>query len=72
MNRRRERTASSVVSGSPSVASRERPMPDLDADERALLRSVERGEWTTVARLPLARARHARAAQATLRRRRQS
>jgi hypothetical protein len=69
-NRRRDRRASSAasVSASPSVASRERRVPDLDADERALLRSVERGEWTTVARLPAAKARYARDAKATLRR----
>jgi hypothetical protein len=29
-------------------------MPNLDADERALLRSVDRGEWTTIAGLPAA------------------
>jgi hypothetical protein len=43
--------------------------PTLDARERALLQSVERGEWTTVARFPAARARYARYAKATLRRR---
>jgi hypothetical protein len=73
-NRRRDRMTSSVasVSASPSVARRERGMPNLDADEPANLRSVERGEWTTVARLPAARARYARDAKATLRRLRQS
>jgi hypothetical protein len=44
--------------------------PTLDARERALLQSVERGEWTTVARFPTARARYARYTKATLRRRR--
>ena len=62
-NRRRDRIASAVA----SVASRERRMPNLHADERALLTPVERGEWTTVARLPAARARYARDAKATLR-----
>ena len=67
-NRRRDRIASAVA----SVASRELRMPMLPADERALLRSVDRGEWTTVARLPAARARYARDAKATLRRARQA
>lgn len=67
-NRRRDRIGSAVA----SVASRERHMPHLHADERALLRSVERGEWTTVARLPAATARYARYAKATLRRTRQA
>jgi hypothetical protein len=40
-------------------------VPNLDADERALLRSVDRGEWTVVAGLPAARARYARAEKAT-------
>jgi hypothetical protein len=44
--------------------------PALDAHVRALLQSVDRGEWTTVARFPAARARYARYAKATLRRRR--
>jgi hypothetical protein len=44
--------------------------PTLDARVRALLQSVERGEWTTVARFPAARARYARYVKATLRRRR--
>ncbi len=43
-------------------------MTNLHADERALLRSVERAEWTTVARFPAARACYARYAKATLRR----
>lgn len=40
----------------------------LDAGERTLLRSVERGEWTTVARFRAAEARDARVATTTLRR----
>ena len=44
--------------------------PTLDARLRALLQSVERGEWTTIASFPAARARYARYAKTTLRRRR--
>ncbi len=40
----------------------------LDPGERALLKSVERGEWAAVARFRAAKARHARFAKATLRR----
>jgi len=40
----------------------------LDAGERRLVKSVERGEWTTVAGFRVAKARHARSATATLRR----
>ena len=40
----------------------------LDAGERTLVKSVERGEWTTVAGFRAAKARHARSAAATLRR----
>jgi hypothetical protein len=40
----------------------------LDAGERRLVKSVERGEWTTVAGFRAAKARHARSAAATLRR----
>ena len=40
----------------------------LDAGERTLVKSVERGEWTTVADFRAAKARHARTATATLRR----
>jgi hypothetical protein len=36
------------------------------AGERMLLKSVERGEWTTVAGFRAAKARHARSAIATL------
>ena len=54
------------------VATRERRAPNLDASERALLQSVERGEWVRVARFPAAKARYARYAKATLRRRRQA
>ena len=40
--------------------------PTLGARVRPLLQSVERGEWTTVARFPAARARYARYTKATL------
>jgi hypothetical protein len=40
----------------------------LDAGERRLVKSVERGEWTTVAGFRAAKARRARSATATLRR----
>ena len=40
----------------------------LDAAERTLLKSVERGEWTTAAGFRAAKARHARSAAATIRR----
>jgi hypothetical protein len=40
----------------------------LEASERRLVKSVERGEWTTVAGCRAAKARHARSATATLRR----
>ena len=40
----------------------------LDAGERTLLKSVERGEWTAVARVRAEKARHARFAKATVRR----
>jgi hypothetical protein len=40
----------------------------LDAGERRLVKSVERGEWTTVGGFRAAKARHARSAAATLRR----
>lgn len=40
----------------------------LDPDERALLKSVERGEWTPVTRVRAAKARHARFAKASLQR----
>jgi hypothetical protein len=51
------------------VATRARRALNLDASERALVQSVERGEWARVARFPAARARYARYAKATLRRR---
>jgi hypothetical protein len=44
----------------------------LDAGERTLLKSVERGEWTTVAKIRATKARHARSAAATLFRLRQA
>ncbi len=40
----------------------------LDAGERTIVKSVARGEWTTVAGFRAAKARHARSATATLRR----
>jgi hypothetical protein len=40
----------------------------LDAGERRLVTSVERGEWTTVVGFRAAKAPHARSAAATLRR----
>jgi hypothetical protein len=40
----------------------------LDAGERRLVKSVERGEWTTVTGFRASKARHARSATATLRR----
>jgi hypothetical protein len=40
----------------------------LDAGERRLAKSVERGEWTPAAGFRAAKARHARSATATLRR----
>jgi len=40
----------------------------LDAGERTIVKSVERGEWTTVAGFRAANARHGRSATATLRR----
>lgn len=39
----------------------------LDAAERTLLKSVERGEWTSAAGFRAAKARHAHAAAATIR-----
>ena len=49
---------------------RGREVPDvvLDACEPGLVKSVHRGEWTTVAGFRAAKARHARSATATLRR----
>jgi hypothetical protein len=40
----------------------------LEAGERRLVKSVERGEWTTVAGFRAAKVRHARSATATLQR----
>ena len=51
------------------VATRERRALNLDASARALLQSVERGEWARVARFPAAKDRYARYAKAMLRRR---
>lgn len=52
----------------PKRSSRDSRHAALDPGERALLKSVERGEWTVVARFRAAKARHARFATATLRR----
>ena len=54
------------------VATRERRALNLDASARALLQTVERGEWARVARFAAAKACYARYAKATLRRRRQA
>jgi hypothetical protein len=53
---------------------RGRAAPDvvLDAVEHRLVKSVDRGEWTTVAGYQAAKARHARSATATLRRSRKA
>ncbi len=40
----------------------------LDASERAILQSVERGEWPRVAALPTVKVRYARYAKMTLQR----
>lgn len=47
---------------------REAPDVVLDAIEYRLVKSVDRGGWTTVAGFRAAKARHARSAAATLRR----
>jgi hypothetical protein len=62
-NRRRSTTA-------PHLKRRSGELHDLalDAAERALLKSVEQGDWATVAGFRAAKARHARAAAATIRR----
>lgn len=52
----------------PEAVSRDSRHAVLDPGERALLKSVERGEWTAVARFRAEKARHARFAKATLRR----
>jgi hypothetical protein len=54
------------------VATRARRALNLDASERARLRSAERGEWARAARFLAAKARYARYAKATLHRRRQA
>lgn len=61
--------SAAVVPSAPSVSIHERRAPKPDASERALLQSVERGEWATVAGFPSARARYAGYAKATFRRR---
>jgi hypothetical protein len=63
--RNRQRVAVPAESKRPSGDSRPTV---LDPDERALLKSVERGEWTPVARVRAAKARHARFAKASLQR----
>jgi hypothetical protein len=40
----------------------------LDAGERTLVKSVDRGEWTTIAGFRAVKVRHVRSATATLRR----
>jgi hypothetical protein len=40
----------------------------IDAGERRLVNAVARGEWASIARLPIAHARYARFATATRRR----
>jgi hypothetical protein len=47
--------------------SREKHGLVLEAGEPRLVKSVERGEWTTVGGFRAAKARHARSAAATLR-----
>jgi hypothetical protein len=64
--------SAAVVPSALSVSVHERRASKLEASERTLLKSVERGEWTTVARLPAAKARYARDARATLRHLRQA
>jgi len=59
------------VRSAPAV-SHEHRVSRLDASERALLKSVERGECATVAGFPAAGPRYARYAKATLRRRRKT
>jgi len=56
------------VPSAPSVSIHDRRAPTLEASERALLQSVERGEWATVARFPEMKVRYTRDAKATLRR----
>lgn len=56
------------VPSAPSVSIHDRRAPTLDANERALLQSVERGEWATVARFPEMKALYTRDAKSTLRR----
>jgi len=62
-NRPGSTTASRVKQGSREVHD-----VVLDAGERTLVKSVDRGEWTTVAGFRAAKARHTRSATATLRR----
>ena len=50
------------------VPSREPRASILDATERGILQSVERGEWPRVPELPTVKARYAQYAKATLRR----
>lgn len=54
------------------AGSRESHEVVLDAGERTLLKSVERGEWTTVARVRAEKARHVRLAKVTVRRSRKA
>jgi len=72
-NRRHKPVQSTVVMPvAPSISGYGRRAPRLDASGRALLKSVERGEWATVAKFPAAGARYAGYAKVTLRRRSKS
>ena len=51
-----------------AVPSNEPPASIFDSSERAILLSVERGEWPRVPALPTVKARYARYAKMTLRR----
>ena len=51
----------------PERSTRETRPVVLDACERAIRQSVERGEWARVRALPAAKARYARYAKMTLR-----
>ena len=61
-----------VVPSVPSVSIHKRQASELEASERALLRSVERGEWAAVASGPAVNVRYAQYAKTTLRHRRQT
>ena len=63
--RHRPVQSAAVVPAAPVISRRERRALTLDASECALLKSVERGEWATVARFPAVRTRYAGYAKAT-------